>query len=174
MCRTKRREHFSARVISRTPRPAASSRLISSYRSTVNFLRDIVALPLVIWRRTYWAPGPAAKSAAGSPAFPRWWAQSQEIGWGQYQEIRWVLSRETGWVPCEEIVQSGSVCAYNLCPQLAAPESKGRSWRPRVLRGAEASSGLAIGRVLPGGTCSFHDLLTSGAGKQLPAPVPFA
>ena len=39
--RTVRREHFRARAISRTPRPAASSRSISLYRSTVNFLRDI-------------------------------------------------------------------------------------------------------------------------------------
>src|SRR3569833_104479 len=47
ICLTRPREHFSARVISRISRPAASSRSISLYRSTVNVLRDIAPLLLV-------------------------------------------------------------------------------------------------------------------------------
>ena len=46
--RISRREHPSARAISRTPRPSATRRAISAYRSTVNFLRAMLALPFVL------------------------------------------------------------------------------------------------------------------------------
>jgi hypothetical protein len=99
ICRTRRREHFSARVISRIPRPTASSRSISLYRSTVNVLRDIAPLPLVSSRsRTYRRAKNRPRAAAAGGSNPR------KSPWVQSQETRWVLSRETGWVQWEEIV----------------------------------------------------------------------
>lgn len=71
--RTVRREHLNARAISRTPRPDSSSRSISLYRSTVNFLRDI-APPARGYPRTVQTPQPckphwvqASRATAGGP-----------------------------------------------------------------------------------------------------------
>src|SRR5690606_23384916 len=90
--------HFNARAISRKPRPSDSRRLISAYRSTVNFLRAIAT------------PSASCKTDDGTGPnrhrrrLARGWSQSEEIGWVQFQEIRWSPSQEIGWSQSEEIL----------------------------------------------------------------------
>jgi hypothetical protein len=91
--RISRREQFSARAISRTPRPSANRRLISAYRSTVNFLRAM-DLSRSCLRTT-------VQGRENRIAARRRWAESVEIGWVHSQEIRWVQSQEIGWAQSE-------------------------------------------------------------------------
>src|SRR5690606_9267696 len=105
--RTVRREHFNARAISRKPRPSDSRRLISAYRSTVNFLRAIAT------------PSVSCKTDDGTgpdrhPDGLRGWSQSEEIGWVQFQEIRWSPSQEIGWSQSEEILH-GCLALHRKC-----------------------------------------------------------
>lgn len=65
--RTRRREHLSERVISRTPCPPASSRTISLHRSTVSFLCDIAPSRSCSWHERY---GQTASQAAAAGAGP--------------------------------------------------------------------------------------------------------
>src|SRR5690606_3537168 len=92
-------------AISRKPRPSDSRRLISAYRSTVNFLRAIAT------------PSASCKTDDGTGPnrhrrrLARGWSQSEEIGWVQFQEIRWSPSQEIGWSQSEEILHEAWLCA---------------------------------------------------------------
>jgi hypothetical protein len=71
--RTSRREHPKARAISRTPRHSASRRLISAYRSTINFLR-----PMTLSRSCL---STTAQGLIPQKRARHGWVQSDEIGW---------------------------------------------------------------------------------------------
>ena len=100
--RTKRREQLNALAISRTLRPSASRRLISSCLCTVNSLRAIQighrvgsGLPPKMHRlltspfRSWSRGGVQKRAPSGSKSGSGRWSHSEEIGWVHSQEIGW-------------------------------------------------------------------------------------